>query len=239
MRLCYLLTIGDFYKQRYGKGVEVLTSVAIVASYLGWTSAQLTALGLVIHVLSGGAIDFNNAILIGAGVVLVYTIFGGMWSVAFTDLFQTIVILIGLSLVAVLVGPVIVFAGSTLMLHESRTIYRQIFTDGRKLPKDAQPTWMGYSIGHWEGDTFVVETSGFRGDGSWLDNSGHPHTEALKLTERFRRVNFGQLELDVTIDDPKAYTKPWTVVIKERLLVDVELIDEICLENEKSLVHMK
>ena len=99
-----LLTIGDFYKQRYGKGVEVLTSVAIVLSYLGWTSAQMTALGLVIATLSGGAIDLNTAILIGAGVVLVYTIFGGMWSVAFTDLFQTIVILIGLTLVAFLVG---------------------------------------------------------------------------------------------------------------------------------------
>ena len=99
-----LLTIGDFYKQRYGKGVEVLTSVAIVLSYLGWTSAQMTALGLVIHVLSGGALDFTTSILIGAGVVLVYTIFGGMWSVAFTDLFQTVVIIIGLSLVAWLVG---------------------------------------------------------------------------------------------------------------------------------------
>jgi SSS family solute:Na+ symporter len=99
-----LLTIGDFYKQRYGKGVEVLTSVAIVLSYLGWTSAQMTALGLVIHVLSGGALELNHAILIGAGVVLVYTIFGGMWSVAFTDLFQTVVIIIGLSLVAWLVG---------------------------------------------------------------------------------------------------------------------------------------
>jgi solute:Na+ symporter, SSS family len=99
-----LLTIGDFYKQRYGKGVEVLTSFAIVASYLGWTSAQMTALGLVIATLSGGAVDLNTAILIGAGVVLIYTIFGGMWSVAFTDLFQTIVILIGLTLVAYLVG---------------------------------------------------------------------------------------------------------------------------------------
>jgi SSS family transporter len=99
-----LLTIGDFYKQRYGKGVEVLTSVAIVLSYLGWTSAQMTALGLVIHVLSGAAIDLNTAILLGAAVVLVYTIFGGMWSVAFTDLFQTVVIVIGLTLVAVLVG---------------------------------------------------------------------------------------------------------------------------------------
>ncbi len=99
-----LLTIGDFYKQRYGKGVEVITSVAIVASYLGWTSAQMTALGLVIYVLSGGALALNHAILIGAAVVLIYTIFGGMWSVAFTDLFQTVVILIGLTLVAYLVG---------------------------------------------------------------------------------------------------------------------------------------
>lgn len=99
-----LLTIGDFYKQRYGKGVEVLTSVAITFSYLGWTSAQMTALGLVIHVLSGGAVDLDYAIVFGAGVVLIYTVFGGMWSVAFTDLFQTVVILIGLTLVAVLVG---------------------------------------------------------------------------------------------------------------------------------------
>ena len=99
-----LLTIGDFYKKRYGKGVEVLTSVAIAASYLGWTSAQMTALGLVIHVLSGGAMDLNSAIMVGAAVVLVYTVFGGMWSVAFTDLFQTVIILIGLSLVAWLVG---------------------------------------------------------------------------------------------------------------------------------------
>jgi solute:Na+ symporter, SSS family len=99
-----LLTIGDFYKQRYGKLVEVMTSVPIVLSYLGWTSAQLTALGLVIHLLSGGVLDLDTAILMGAGVVLVYTIFGGMWSVAITDLFQTVVILIGLSLVAWLVG---------------------------------------------------------------------------------------------------------------------------------------
>ncbi len=99
-----LLTIGDFYKHRYGKSIEVLTSVAIVGSYLGWTSAQMTALGLVIHVLSGAAVDLNTAILLGAGIVVVYTIFGGMWSVAFTDLFQTVIILIGLSLVAIAVG---------------------------------------------------------------------------------------------------------------------------------------
>ena len=99
-----LLTIGDFYRRRYGKLVEVMTSVAIVLSYLGWTSAQLTALGLVIHLLSGGSIDLSTAIMGGAAVVLLYTVFGGMWSVAITDLFQTIVILIGLSLVAWLVG---------------------------------------------------------------------------------------------------------------------------------------
>lgn len=99
-----LLTIGDFYKQRYGKAVEVLTSVAITVSYLGWTSAQMTALGLVIYTLSGGAIELNTAILCGAAVVMVYTLFGGMWSVAFTDLFQTVIILIGLSAIAYLVG---------------------------------------------------------------------------------------------------------------------------------------
>jgi solute:Na+ symporter, SSS family len=97
-----LLTIGDFYKKRYGKGVEVLTSLAIAASYLGWTSAQMTALGLVINVLSGGAIGLDNAIIMGAVIVLVYTIFGGMWSIAFTDLFQTVVILVGLGAVAAL-----------------------------------------------------------------------------------------------------------------------------------------
>lgn len=99
-----LLTIGDFYKKRYGKGVEVLTSIAITLSYLGWTSAQMTALGLVIHILSAGTIELNHAILGGAAVVMIYTMFGGMWSVAFTDLFQTVIILIGLSLVAFLVG---------------------------------------------------------------------------------------------------------------------------------------
>jgi SSS family transporter len=99
-----LLTIGDFYRLRYGKAVEVMTSVAIVLSYLGWTSAQLTALGLVIHLLTGGAVELNTAIMIGAGVVLIYTTFGGMWSVAITDLFQTVIIVIGLSLVAWIVG---------------------------------------------------------------------------------------------------------------------------------------
>ena len=99
-----LLTIGDFYKHRYGKGIEVLTSLSITISYLGWTSAQMTALGLVIHTLSGGELALDHAILTGGLVVMVYTIFGGMWSVAFTDLLQTVVILIGLTLVAGLVS---------------------------------------------------------------------------------------------------------------------------------------
>ena len=129
-----LLTIGDFYRQRYGKGVEVLTSVAITLSYLGWTSAQMTALGLVIHVLSGGALELNHAILAGAAVVLVYTIFGGMWSVAFTDLLQTVVILVGLSLVAVVVGD---------MAGGPSKVIAQAAADGKLnfLPEDAAGWW--------------------------------------------------------------------------------------------------
>ena len=109
-----LLTIGDFYHKRYNKTVEVITSVAITASYLGWTSAQLTALGLVFYVLSGGAISLTTGILIGAGVVVIYTIFGGMWSVALTDLFQSVVILIGLVAVAWLVGDMAGGAGKVI-----------------------------------------------------------------------------------------------------------------------------
>jgi solute:Na+ symporter, SSS family len=129
-----LMTIGDFYKQRYGQTVEVITSFAIVASYLGWTSAQMTALGLVIHVLSGGAVSLDAAILLGAGVVLVYTIFGGMWSVAFTDLFQTVVILVGLSLVAWLVGD---------MAGGASKVIAQAAADGKFnfLPADAKGWW--------------------------------------------------------------------------------------------------
>ncbi|MGH8732810.1 MAG: sodium:solute symporter family protein [Burkholderiales bacterium] len=109
-----LLTIGDFYRKRYGKTVEVITSVAITASYLGWTSAQLTALGLVFSVLSGGAISLSTGILLGAGIVVFYTIFGGMWSVALTDLFQSVVILAGLLAVAWLVGDMAGGAGKVL-----------------------------------------------------------------------------------------------------------------------------
>ena len=124
-----------------------------------------------------------------------------------------------------------------LLLHESRTIYRQIFTDGRPLPKNAQPTWMGYSIGRWDNDTLVVDTIGQNGR-TWLDMRGLPGTEALHVTERFSRPRIGHMDIDVTIDDPQAYTKPWSVKLAWRLLPDTDLIESICEENNKDPVHM-
>jgi hypothetical protein len=126
--------------------------------------------------------------------------------------------------------------GVTLILFEEMNHYRQVFVDGRTFPKDANPTWFGYSIGKWEGDAFVVETKGFN-DQTWLDDPGHPHTDAMHVTERFRRRDFGHLEIDITIDDAKAYTKPWTVTARFDLLPDTELIENIC-ENEKDAQHM-
>ena len=125
--------------------------------------------------------------------------------------------------------------GVTVLLFEEFHKYRQIHTDGRQLPVDAeQPAWYGYSIGQWEGDTFVVQTAGFR-EGSWLDNNGHPHTEALRTTERFRRVNFGHMEVDVTIDDPKAYSRPWkSDTMRFTLQPDTELLEHLC-ENNRDL----
>jgi hypothetical protein len=122
--------------------------------------------------------------------------------------------------------------GPLLILHEFNASYRQIFLDGRPLPVDPIPAWNGYSSGHWEGDTLVVESSGFRDD-LWLDLSGSPLTAAAHVTERFRRVNYGALEIEVTVDDPKAYTRPWTVTLKQVIVLDTELIEEICLENEE------
>jgi hypothetical protein len=125
----------------------------------------------------------------------------------------------------------------TLMLHESRTIYRQIFTDGRPLPKNPEPTWMGYSIGHWDKDTFVVETIGQNGK-TWLDMKGLPATEKLHVTERFTRPRIGHMDIEVTIDDPASYTKPWKVNMAWRLLPDTDLIESICEENNRDPVHM-
>ncbi len=128
--------------------------------------------------------------------------------------------------------------GLLLMLQEFNASYRQIFTDGRPLPMDPNPSWNGYSIGHWEGDTLVVETAGFRDD-LWLDVNGDPLTSAAKVTERFRRLNFGNMEIEVTVDDPKAYTRPWTIKLHHYLVLNTELLDYICLENEKDIAHLK
>jgi hypothetical protein len=128
-------------------------------------------------------------------------------------------------------------SGALTLLNEFNASYRQIFTDGRPLPVDPQPNWNGYSSARWMGDTLVVETNGLRDD-LWLDMAGNPMTSAAKVTEHIRRPNFGALEIEFTVDDPKAYTKPWTVLIKEAIVVDTELLDEICLENEKSRQHM-
>lgn len=127
--------------------------------------------------------------------------------------------------------------GEVAILYEAIHSYRQIFMDGHKLPKDPNPTWMGYSVGHWEDDTLVVDTTGFNNEG-WLDNGGHPNTEALHVTERFHRRDFGHIDLRVTIDDPKAYTKPWTVKAELTLLPEDELIEYVCSENEKDLHHL-
>src|ERR1700677_3626397 len=124
-----------------------------------------------------------------------------------------------------------------VILYEANGNVRQILTDGRKLPNDPTPWWYGYSVGHWDGDTLVVETTGFRDD-VWLDVEGSPLTSTGKMTERFRRVNYGHLEMEITIEDPKAYTKPWTVKMKQRVLLDSELIEFICNENEKSDAHL-
>lgn len=124
-----------------------------------------------------------------------------------------------------------------VILNERDAAFRQIFTDGRPLPENPQPTWNGYSTGKWEGDTLVVRTNGLR-DGMWLDRIGSPLTDAAKLTERFRRVNYGTMEIEVSVDDPKAYTRPWTVKVIEYIVLDTELLDSICAENEKDAAHL-
>jgi len=130
-----------------------------------------------------------------------------------------------------------------VILYEGNAGVRQIFTDGRPVPKnDPQPWWYGYSVGRWDGDTLVVETTGLR-DNGWLDIDGSPQTDAAKITERYRRLNYGTLKIDVTIDDPKAYTAPFSVRVNQKLMVDermdAEIIEFICGENEKDVEHMK
>jgi len=131
---------------------------------------------------------------------------------------------------------IIQLPGLLVILSERNASYRQIFTDGRPLPVDPNPSWNGYSSGKWEGDTLVVRTTGFRDD-MWLDAGGSPLTSAAKVTERLRRPNFGKLEIEITVDDPKAYTAPWTIKLNQPIVLDTELLDYICLENEKSTSH--
>ena len=125
-----------------------------------------------------------------------------------------------------------------VVLNEMNAGYRQVFTDARPLPDDPTPAWQGYSSAKWSGDTLVIDTIGLRDD-TWIDWNGSVVTEAAKVREEIRRPDFGHLEVKVTVDDPKAYTKPWTVTLKQRIVVDAELIDEVCLENEQFVERMR
>jgi hypothetical protein len=127
--------------------------------------------------------------------------------------------------------------GLVVILSERDVTFRQIFIDGRPLPKDPNPSFNGYSVGRWEGDTLIVDTIGFR-DGIWLDRKGSPLTDAGRMTERFRRTNFGNLEIEVTIDDSKAYTKPWTIKLHQLLVPDTDLLEYYCQDNEKDTAHI-
>ena len=124
-----------------------------------------------------------------------------------------------------------------VVLDEMNAGYRQVFTDARPLPDDPTPSWQGYSSGKWSGDTLVVDTIGLRND-TWIDWNGSVLTESAKVREEIQRPDFGHLRIKVTVDDPKAYTKPWTVTLTQRIVVDAELIDEICLENEQFVKRM-
>jgi hypothetical protein len=124
-----------------------------------------------------------------------------------------------------------------IILYEYQTTYRQIFLDGRELPKDPNPTWAGYSTGHWEGDMLVVESNGFNGK-AWLSGRGNPTSDGMRLTERMRRRDFGHLDIQLTIDDPKAYTKPWKAELHPELIPDTELMEFVCNENERDLRHL-
>jgi hypothetical protein len=128
--------------------------------------------------------------------------------------------------------------GLIVVLYESEDGHRLIYTDGRTLPKEiAQPAWLGYSAGKWEGDTLVVETAGFN-DKSWLDVMGHPHSDALRIVERYHRRDFGHMDVEMTFDDPKMYTKPFTIKVTDDLLADSDIFESFCNENEKDRPHL-
>jgi hypothetical protein len=125
-----------------------------------------------------------------------------------------------------------------LLLNEYNTSFRQVFLDGRPLPDDPNPTWNGYSIGRWDGDILVVESIGYRDD-QWLDAAGSPLTNSAKVTERFHRLTFGRMEVQLTVDDPKTYTRPWNTTVELSAVLDTELIDSPCWENEKDVEHLR
>ncbi len=127
--------------------------------------------------------------------------------------------------------------GLIAMLFEADNTHRQVYTDGRKPLVDPQPTWLGYSTGRWQGDTLVVDSTGFN-DKNWLDAFGHPQSEALHLTERFHRRDFGHMEMQITIDDPKNYTKPFTIKFNQVLIPDSDILELVCGENEKDRQHL-
>jgi len=124
-----------------------------------------------------------------------------------------------------------------VLLYESpNSPHRTVYTDGRDLPTDPNPTWFGYSIGRWEGETFVITTAGFN-DRGWLDSAGHPQTESLRIAERMRRRDFGHMDFEITIDDPKAFTRPFTIKTERLLAPDTDLLEDVC-ENERDLRRM-
>jgi len=127
---------------------------------------------------------------------------------------------------------------SMLVLYEGDTFFRQVFTDGRKLPDDPQPSWLGYSVGKWDGDSLVVDTIGFNDRGP-LDAMGHFHSDQMRLTERIHRRDFGHMEMELTVTDSKTFTQPVTVQVNFRLLPDTELIESFCSEGEQDLTHMR
>lgn len=145
----------------------------------------------------------------------------------------------GMPLVEIAPAPykIVQTPGLTVMLYERDTTFRQVYTDGRKLPDDPQPTWLGYAVGKWDGDSLVVDSNGFN-DRGWLDARGHTHSDALHMTERFHRLDFGHMEIRMTIDDPKTFTRPFTVLLKQRLVPDSDLLESFCAENEKDSHHI-
>lgn len=124
--------------------------------------------------------------------------------------------------------------GEMVMLHEFNAAYREVHLDGRPLPDNPNPTWNGYSTGHWEGETLVIQTNGIRDD-MWLDIQGSPVTESARVTERLKRINFGIMQVEIAVDDPKAYTRPWSVTIEMAIQVDTQMLEEICLDDEQDV----